>query len=62
VNPIYFFPSQEIVQNSPGEEHEENVPSPLVSECLNFSDCEEFFKAPVPDQPVLADFVPQFGP
>lgn len=25
----------------------------------NYSDCEEFFKAPVPDQPVLADFVPQ---
>jgi len=57
VNPIYFFPSEEEVPPF----YDESVPSPLECECLNFSDCEEFFKAPVPDQPVLADFVPQFG-
>lgn len=32
---------------------------PPEHECLNYSDCEEFFQAPVPDQPLLADFVPQ---
>merc|ERR1719427_541265 len=68
VNPIYFFPAKEMVQNSPGSDvspfFDENVgfTTPLEYEYLNYSDCEEFFKAPVPDQPVLADFVPQFGP
>jgi len=68
VNPIYFFPAEEMVQNSPGSDvlpfFDENVgfTTPLEYEYLNYSDCEEFFKAPVPDQPVLADFVPQFGP
>jgi hypothetical protein len=65
VNPIYFFPAEEMVQPSPGSEMSPFFDSsvgfsvPPEHECLNYSDCEEFFQAPVPDQPVLADYVPQ---
>jgi len=33
------------------------VLSPIDSEYFNYSDCEEFYKAPVPENLVLADFV-----
>jgi len=34
----------------------------VPQEGLTYSDCEECYKAPVPEQLLLADFVPQFGP
>ena len=45
VNPIYFFPAEEMVQNSPGSDvspfFDENVgfTTPLEYEYLNYSDC-----------------------
>jgi len=72
VNPIYFFPAEEeeIVQNSPGSETSPFFDASVglaegysvPQEGLTYSDCEECYKAPVPEQLLLADFVPQFGP
>lgn len=61
MNPIYLYPTEE-VQYSPESEMSPyfdyfGVLSPIDSEYFNYSDCEEFYKAPVPENLVLADFV-----
>jgi len=67
VNPIYFFPSEEeIIPITPSSDF-----SPFIDasagfsqypEGVNYSDSEEYYAVQIPEQLVLADFVPTFGP
>jgi len=60
VNPIYLFPVGEFSPTGEMSPLDQNGAVGVPYEYLDYSDSEEFFRAPVPAQPVLADYVAEF--